>query len=136
MRRSSVLQGVRQDLLPEMGPKNHTPIAVPTREARTRLLIQRLIIREQAVPSGGTDRGEMGANLTERMPDLKSTPRIHSKFIGISLLKYHGLIHHPWLNPDQRLKRNVHEHANADRNDRLDVSPNWRVGEKLVWLEG
>ncbi|GBO12811.1 hypothetical protein AVEN_231768-1 [Araneus ventricosus] len=37
-----------------------------------------------------------------------------------------GLIHHPWLNPDQRLKGNLHEQANADRNDRLDVSPNWR----------
>ncbi|GBN36967.1 hypothetical protein AVEN_216704-1 [Araneus ventricosus] len=48
----------------------------------------------------------------------------------------HDLIHHPWLNPDQRLKGNLHEQANADRNDRLDVSPNWRVGEKLVWLEG
>ncbi|GBL86617.1 hypothetical protein AVEN_115470-1 [Araneus ventricosus] len=48
----------------------------------------------------------------------------------------HGLIHHPWLNPDQRLKGNLHEQANADRNVRLDVSPNWRVCEKLVWLEG
>ncbi|GBL80155.1 hypothetical protein AVEN_29140-1 [Araneus ventricosus] len=48
----------------------------------------------------------------------------------------YGLIHHPWLNPDQRLKGNLHEQANADRNDRLDVSPNWRAGEKLVWLEG
>ncbi|GBL89011.1 hypothetical protein AVEN_255167-1 [Araneus ventricosus] len=49
---------------------------------------------------------------------------------------YNGLIHHAWLNPDQRLKGNLHEQANADRNDRLDVSPNWRVGKKLVWLEG
>ncbi|GBO37195.1 hypothetical protein AVEN_3288-1 [Araneus ventricosus] len=47
-----------------------------------------------------------------------------------------GLIHHPWLNPDQRLNGNLHEQANADRNDRLDVSSNWRVGEKLVWREG
>ncbi|GBL86999.1 hypothetical protein AVEN_273895-1 [Araneus ventricosus] len=36
-----------------------------------------------------------------------------------------GLIHHPWLNYDQRLKGNLHEQANADRNDRQD-DPNWR----------
>ncbi|GBO09493.1 hypothetical protein AVEN_51909-1 [Araneus ventricosus] len=48
----------------------------------------------------------------------------------------YGLIRHPWLNHDQRLNGNLHEPANADRNDRLDVYPNWRVGEKLVWLEG
>ncbi|GBM64204.1 hypothetical protein AVEN_159588-1 [Araneus ventricosus] len=48
----------------------------------------------------------------------------------------YGLIHHPWLNHDQRLKGNLHEQANADRNDELDVYLNWRVGEKLVLLEG
>ncbi|GBL66409.1 hypothetical protein AVEN_243915-1 [Araneus ventricosus] len=40
-----------------------------------------------------------------------------------------GLIHHPWLNHDQRLKGNLHKQANAERNDRLDVYPklaSWR----------
>ncbi|GBO14575.1 hypothetical protein AVEN_80035-1 [Araneus ventricosus] len=41
---------------------------------------------------------------------------------------FYGLIHHPWLNHDQRLKGNLHEQANADRSDQLDVYPNWRVG--------
>ncbi|GBM52289.1 hypothetical protein AVEN_51722-1 [Araneus ventricosus] len=54
-----------------------------------------------------------------------------------SKVTYHtnGLIHHPWLNHDQQLKGNSHEQANADRNDRLDIHPNGRVGEKLVWIE-
>ncbi|GBN14052.1 hypothetical protein AVEN_274703-1, partial [Araneus ventricosus] len=47
-----------------------------------------------------------------------------------------GLIHHPWLNHDQQLKGNLQEQANADRNDRLDIHPKGRVGEKLVWIEG
>ncbi|GBN36197.1 hypothetical protein AVEN_181187-1 [Araneus ventricosus] len=59
-----------------------------------------------------------------------------SKLLSPSTDNIHGLIHHPWLNPDQRLKGNLHEQANDDRNDRLNVSLNWRVGEKLVWLEG
>ncbi|GBO23113.1 hypothetical protein AVEN_213194-1 [Araneus ventricosus] len=55
-----------------------------------------------------------------------------------SKVTYHtnGLIHHPWLNHDQQLKGNSHEQANADRNDRLDIHPNGRVGEKLVWIGG
>ncbi|GBN88583.1 hypothetical protein AVEN_80092-1 [Araneus ventricosus] len=65
----------------------------------------------------------------ERMPAAESHP-------ASVMYKPLGLIHYPWLNPDQRLKGNLHEQANADRNDRVDVSPNWRVGEKLVWLEG
>ncbi|GBM66503.1 hypothetical protein AVEN_23769-1 [Araneus ventricosus] len=51
----------------------------------------------------------------------------------------YGLIHHPWLNPDQRLKGNLHEQANADRNDRLDVSPNWRetrLARRLMVTQG
>ncbi|GBM35949.1 hypothetical protein AVEN_71929-1 [Araneus ventricosus] len=54
----------------------------------------------------------------------------------VSRHEINGLIHHPWLNHDQRLKGNLHEQANADRNYQLDVYPNWRVGEKLVLLEG
>ncbi|GBN48954.1 hypothetical protein AVEN_236152-1 [Araneus ventricosus] len=55
--------------------------------------------------------------------------------IKVSVCDISGLTHHPWLNHDQRLKRSLLEQANADRNDHLDVYPNWRVGEKHVWLE-
>ncbi|GBM86698.1 hypothetical protein AVEN_222222-1 [Araneus ventricosus] len=67
-------------------------------------------------------------------PALESVENPPAMLQGIK--QSYGLIHHPWLNPDQQLKGNLHEQANADRNDRPDVSPNWRVGEKLVWLEG
>ncbi|GBL94320.1 hypothetical protein AVEN_16834-1 [Araneus ventricosus] len=36
----------------EMSPKSHTTTTVPTREARTCLLIRQLFIRELAVPGG------------------------------------------------------------------------------------
>ncbi|GBM84173.1 hypothetical protein AVEN_171976-1 [Araneus ventricosus] len=68
--------------------------------------------------------------------DLTTRPPRHLKGSLNAFHTSYGLIHHPWLNPDQRLKGNLPEQANADRNNRLDVSPNWRVGEKLVWLEG
>ncbi|GBM40727.1 hypothetical protein AVEN_9426-1 [Araneus ventricosus] len=48
MRRPLALPGY--DLSSEMGPKSHTTIIVPIREARTCLLIRQLLIRELAVP--------------------------------------------------------------------------------------
>ncbi|GBN13336.1 hypothetical protein AVEN_39128-1 [Araneus ventricosus] len=51
MRRPSVLPGY--DPSSEMGPKNHTTITVPTREARTCLHIRLLLISELAVLPGG-----------------------------------------------------------------------------------
>ncbi|GBN88986.1 hypothetical protein AVEN_173424-1 [Araneus ventricosus] len=43
----------RYDLSSEMGPKSHTTIIVPIREARTCLPIRQLFIRELAVPPMG-----------------------------------------------------------------------------------
>ncbi|GBM13399.1 hypothetical protein AVEN_54408-1 [Araneus ventricosus] len=51
MRRSLVLSGY------DPSSESHTTITIPTREARTRLLIRRLLIRELAVPPGGTLSG-------------------------------------------------------------------------------
>ncbi|GBM11203.1 hypothetical protein AVEN_133930-1 [Araneus ventricosus] len=68
--------------------------------------------------------------LTGRGPTETWVIRNASEIIANPKSTY-GLIHHPGLNHDQRLKGNLHEQANAGRNDRLVVYPNCRVGEKL-----
>ncbi|GBN87288.1 hypothetical protein AVEN_125351-1 [Araneus ventricosus] len=53
MRRPPFYQGTTYDPSSEIGPKSPIAIAVPTREARTCLLIRPLLIRELAVPPVG-----------------------------------------------------------------------------------
>ncbi|GBL79400.1 hypothetical protein AVEN_92585-1 [Araneus ventricosus] len=60
MRRPPVLPGYYPSS--EMGSKSHNTIIIPTREARTRLLILRLLIRELAVPPSGRNK-RIGNNI-------------------------------------------------------------------------
>ncbi|GBN61783.1 hypothetical protein AVEN_85525-1 [Araneus ventricosus] len=54
---------------------------------------------------------------------LSKLPRLHFAILYfVNIIRHtYGLIHHRWLNHDQRLKVNLHKQAIADRNDRLDV---------------